>query len=337
MKIVGIGDLFIPAKHIDEGFAPLRVKGCCVETIDWPLRDFTELQSYNLRIEKEGCQAIQPPTCIFDFCRNADVIVTQFCPVTRELIEACPNLKAIGVLRSGMENVCTEYAANKRIALFNCTGRNAEAVSDFTIGLIIAEARNIARGHYGVRNGQWIRDYPNGGYIPDLPGRTVGLIGCGMIGMKVAKKLSGFDVRVLGYDPYADTERCACEGIELVPLETLMSQSDFVTLHARLTEQNRHLVNAEMISKMKSTAYLINTSRAGLIDEQALVEALRARRIMGAALDVFEQEPLEPGNPILELENVTLTPHMAGGSNDTFFNTPHRLCEQMQAWMEKQG
>lgn len=336
MRIVGIGDLFIPARYIEEGFATLRKRNCTVVAMDWPLLDFAELQGYNLKIETEGCQAVQPPACVFDFCRDADVIITQFCPITRELVDACPNLKAIGVLRSGMENVCADYAAKRGIALFNCAGRNAESVSDFTIGMIIAEARNIARGHRGILNGQWIRNYSNSGHIPDLPGRTVGLVGCGKIGLKVAKKLSGFDVRILGYDPYADVEVCSKAGIELTSLEDLMKRSDFVSLHARLTEQNRHLIDATMIARMKPTAYLINTSRAGLIDEQALVAALKAKRIMGAALDVFDQEPLQPDNPILQLDNVTLTPHMAGGSNDAFFNTPHQLCKQMQAWLDQQ-
>ncbi len=335
MKIVGIGDLFIPASYIEKGFAPLREKGHIVDVMDWPLKSFDELQNYNLLVETQGCQALQPPQCVFELCADADVIVTQFCTVTRELVDACPKLKAIGVLRGGIENVCSEYAREKGIEVFNAPGRNAEAVSDFTVGMIICEARNIARGHHGILTGRWIRDYSNSGMIPDLPGRTVGLIGCGAIGMKVAKKLSGFDMTLLGYDPFASAERCKEAGIEPVELDELMARADFVSLHARLTAENRHLIDARRLALMKPTAYLINTSRAGLIDEAALVEALRAKKIAGAALDVYEHEPPQPDDPLLALDNVTLTPHMAGGSNDAFFNTPILLRKRMEAWIDQ--
>ena len=335
MKLVGIGDLFIPASYIEKGFAPLREKGHLVEVMDWPLKSFDELQNYNLLVETQGCQALQPPQCVFELCADADVIVTQFCTVTRELVDACPKLKAIGVLRGGIENVCSEYAREKGIEVFNAPGRNAEAVSDFTVGMIICEARNIARGHHGILTGRWIRDYSNSGMIPDLPGRTVGLIGCGAIGMKVAKKLSGFDMTLLGYDPFASAERCKEAGIDPVELDELMARADFVSLHARLTAENRHLIDARRLSLMKPTAYLINTSRAGLIDEAALVEALRAKKIAGAALDVYEHEPPQPDDPLLALDNVTLTPHMAGGSNDAFFNTPILLRKRMEAWIDQ--
>lgn len=335
MKLVGIGDLFIPASYIEKGFAPLREKGHVVEVMDWPLKSFDELQNYNLLVETQGCQALQPPQCVFELCADADVIVTQFCTVTRELVDACPKLKAIGVLRGGIENVCSEYAREKGIEVFNAPGRNAEAVSDFTVGMIICEARNIARGHHGILTGRWIRDYSNSGMIPDLPGRTVGLIGCGAIGMKVAKKLSGFDMTLLGYDPFASAERCKEAGIDPVELDELMARADFVSLHARLTAENRHLIDARRLALMKPTAYLINTSRAGLIDEAALVEALRAKKIAGAALDVYEHEPPQPDDPLLALDNVTLTPHMAGGSNDAFFNTPILLRKRMEAWIDQ--
>ncbi len=334
MKIVGIGDLFIPASYIEKGFAPLREKGHLVDVMDWPLKSFDELQNYNLLVETQGCQALQPPQCVFELCADADVIVTQFCTITRELVDACPKLKAIGVLRGGIENVCSEYAREKGIEVFNAPGRNAEAVSDFTVGMIICEARNIARGHHGILTGRWIRDYSNSGMIPDLPGRTVGLIGCGAIGIKVAKKLSGFDMTLLGYDPFASAERCKEAGIEPVELDELMARADFVSLHARLTPENHHLIDARRLALMKPTAYLINTSRAGLIDEAALVEALRAKKIAGAALDVYEHEPPQPDDPLLALDNVTLTPHMAGGSNDAFFNTPILLRKRMEAWID---
>lgn len=337
MKIVGIGDLFIAAQYIEQGFAPLRAQGHTVAVADWPLEGFDALQAINLRVEQHGCEAVSPPDCAFALARDADVFITQFCPVTRALIDASPRLKAIGVLRAGMENVCVAYAQAKGIEVFHTPGRNAEAVSDFTVGLMLCEARNIARGHHGLKNGRWLREYPNSGHIPDLKGRTLGLIGCGAIGLLVARKLSGFAMRVLGYDPYADAAACEAAGITLTSLDALLSESDFVSLHARLTEANRGLIGADALAKMKPTAYLINTARAGLVDEEALHAALAGGGIAGAALDVFELEPPGPDHPLVALENVTVTPHMAGGSNDAFFNTPVLLRERMAAWIGAHG
>jgi D-3-phosphoglycerate dehydrogenase len=301
--------------------------GVAVETLDWKTNGFEELQKINLIIEKGGSEAYEVPDYIVDAARDADILITQFCPVNKRFIDLCPNLKMIGVLRSGYENINVPYATEKNIAVLNTPGRNADSVADFTVGAIISECRNIARGHLGLKKGDWIREYPNSGYIPDLPGKTAGIIGFGEIGAKVAKRLSGFDMRLLAYDPY----RTAPEhGAELVDLKYLMANADFITLHARLTEDNRHIINKEMLALMKPTAYIINTARAGLIDEAALCDALKNKKIAGAMLDVFEKEPPGKDYPLVTLDNVTLTPHMAGGSNDAFYNSPKKLAVEIQ-------
>ncbi len=326
VKLVGIGELFIPHQHIRKGFASFTEKGVRVETLDWKLSGFQELQNINHLVEKAGSDAYDPPAYIYEAAREADILVTEFCPVGKKLIDSCRRLKAIGVLRAGVENVNVAHATERNVLVYNTPGRNSDSVADFTIGMIISECRNIARGHHGLKNGRWIREYPNQGRIPDLPGKIVGLVGLGEIGQKVAKRLAGFDVEVLGYDPFVKDPPY---GVKMVGLERLMAESDFVSIHARLTKETEKLISHELISRMKPTAYFINTSRSGLVDENALYEALREKRIEGAALDVFDKEP--PGNdyPLVLLENVTLTPHMAGGSNDAFFNSPARLAAEM--------
>jgi D-3-phosphoglycerate dehydrogenase len=323
MKITGIGDLFIPHKYIQAG---INFPGLSVETLDWKIKDFDELQKINLSIEKNGSEACEAPDYIIDAVQDADIIVTQFCPVNKKVIDLCGNLKIIGVLRSGYENINVSYAAEKKIAVLNTPGRNADSVADFTVGAIISECRNIARGHHGLKSGTWIREYPNSGHIPDLPGKTAGIIGFGEIGVRVAKRLSGFDMRILACDPYRKT---AEYGAELTDLKYLMANADFITLHARLTGENHHLINAEMLSLMKPTSYIINTARAGLIDEAALYEALKNRKIAGAMLDVFEKEPPGKDYPLTALDNVTLSPHMAGGSNDAFYKSPEKLTAEI--------
>lgn len=334
MKLVGIGDLFIPREYIESGFGSLEGLGVKVQTIEWKLRDFDELQQINLQVEKGGSEAYEPPEYIFEACADADIIITQFCTITKRLIDHCRNLKAIGVLRAGIENVNLAYADEKNIMVFNTPGRNADAVADFTIGLMLAECRNIAKGHIGLKNGQWIRDYPNSHCIPDLPGKTVGIIGLGEIGQKVAKRLTGFDVKMLGYDPFVKNPPY---GVEMCSLEELMERSDFVTVHVRLTKETENLVGREMIARMKPTAYLINTSRSSLVDEAALFEALRDKKIAGAGLDVFDKEPPGKDYPIVTIDNVTVTPHMAGGSRDAFLNSPAKLAAEMKKLWSKEA
>jgi D-3-phosphoglycerate dehydrogenase len=319
MKIYGIGDLFIPAEHIRNGFTK---NGLLLEAFDWDTGGFSKLQEINLLIEQNGPEAYDVPVSLLEKIKDAEILITQFFPISRKVIDACPKLKIIGVLRSGCENINISKAVEKGIEVFNTPGRNADAVADFTVGAIICEARNIARGHLGIKTGKWIREYSNSGMIPDLPGRVAGLIGFGEIGRKTAQRLHGFEMQILVFDPFAVNFP---DYVKQVDLKELVSKSDFVSLHARLTSENRNLINEEILALMKPTAYLINTSRAGLVDESALYTALKSKKIAGAFLDVFENEPPRSEHPLIKLDNITLTPHMAGGSNDAFLNSPIKL------------
>lgn len=329
MNLVGIGDLFIPGEYIQKGMKGLNEKNVSVSTVEWKLKDFDELQHINLLVEQGGREEIEVPDYIYEAVKDADIIITQFFPIGKWLIDNCKNLKYIGVLRAGYENVNFEYAKQKGIKVFNTIGRNAHAVSDFAVGVMISEARNIARGHYGIKNGQWIRTYSNSDSIPDFTGKTVGLVGYGEIGRLVAKKLSGFDMNIIVYDPYYKGN-----DVNLVSLDTLMKESDFISLHARLTKDNERMIGKEQLALMKPTAYLINTSRSGLVDENALYDVLKEGKIAGAALDVFDVEPPPIDYPLVTLPNVTLTPHMAGGSKDAFLNTPKLLCAGMADYFD---
>ncbi len=330
MKLTGIGDLFIPEKYIEEGFRNLKKDGIKINTVQWKINSFQELQRIAISIEKSNSDYYEPPDCILEKLHDANILITHFCPITKRVIDNSPKLKTIGVLRSGYQNINIDYASKKNIIVFNTPGRNADSVADFTIGMIIAECRNIAKGHNGIKTGTWIRDYPNSGHIPDLPGKTVGIIGLGEIGKKVAKRLSGFDVKLLGYDPFVDK----VENMEMVSLKKLMADSDFVTIHAKLNEKTKEMIGEEHFKVMKSTAYFINTSRAGLIDEKALYNVLKNNSIAGAALDVFEKEPPGKDYPLVKLENVTVTPHMAGGSSDAFINSPKLLAREIHNYLQ---
>ena len=326
MKILGIGDLLIPEKYIEKAFKIFSDRGDTLETIQWDVGDYENLQNINLNIEQNGSNSIDIDDNIIEKLTDADVIITQFFPINKKIIDRCENLKIIGVLRGGFENIDVEYATKNNILVYNTPGRNSNAVADFTVGMILAEVRNIARAHLELKNGNWIKDYPNKGYIYDLDEKTVGLIGFGEIGRKVAKRLNAFNTNILIYDPYV-TEYP--DYVKKVELDELLIDSHFVSLHSRLSKDNKHIINEKTLNMMRKDSYLINTARSGLVDEKALYNALKDNRILGAALDVFDKEPVGADYPLISLANVTVTPHLAGGSTDAFTNSPKILAKEM--------
>lgn len=329
MKIVGIGDLLIPEKYIQKGFEVLKKQGHEVKTIQWQLKDYEELQNINLMVETKGSECYEPPQEIINEIEDADVVITQFCTITKKVVDSCPNLKIIGVLRGGYENVNFKYAKEKGIEVVNTPGRNANAVADFTVGMLLSECRNIARSHKNLKEGKWVRDYTNKASVPDLCNKTIGIVGFGKVGQLVAQRMNGFDMKILIYDPYI---KKVPDYVTKVSLEEIMKNADFVTIHSRLCDETYHMINEKMLTMMKPTAYIINTARSGLIDEQALYKVLKNNQICGAALDVFDEEPPTKDYPLVTLDNVTITPHLAGGTVDAFTNSPVLLAKIM---MEK--
>lgn len=272
-------------------------------------------------LERSGIDSAPSCQALLDTCADADVIVVHVASINREVIERAVKLKLVAVLRGGIENADVEALNERGITLINAPWRSANAVADFTVGMMIAENKNIARSHHLLKEGVWCKTYVNQEYIRDMRKCTVGLIGFGHIGSRVAKRLIGFESTVIVYDPFtpADNE---FDGVERVhALEELLERSDFVSLHLRISEESRHLINAETLALMKPTAYLINTARADLVDEDALATALRERTIGGAAVDVFAIEPLAEDHAFLSLDNITLVSHLAGTSADTMMTS----------------
>ncbi|MCC8189850.1 MAG: 2-hydroxyacid dehydrogenase [Planctomycetes bacterium] len=333
LRALLLGDAMIPSpgfvaawEKFMAGFGAIGFAG------DWE-PSWEQLQFRRLEVEKNGPEIEPPDPLILEHGRDCDVLCGLFVPVSAEVIEAMPKLRIVGVCRAGLENVNVAKATERGVLVFNVMGRNAHAVSDFAVGMMLAECRNIARAHNAIKNGTWRKTFVNSNFVPELNGKTIGLVGFGYIGSLVAKKLSGFDCRVVVYDPYTDPARIEAAGCTPVGLEELFRTADFVSLHARLTEENKNMVNAALLGLMKPTAYLINTGRAGLVDQEALAAALREGRIMGAALDVFTTEPIPADSPFLELDNVTLTTHIAGTTADALTNSPFLLMEDIATFL----
>ena len=331
VKAILLGDAMIPGEKFASAWDKILSKYGSKHTGNWESA-WDKLQYRRLEVEKHGPEGETVDELILKEGKDADMLMGLFVPVSSKVMDAMPNLRLVGVSRAGLENVNVAEATKRGIAVFNVQGRNAHAVSDFTLGLILAAARNIAKAHYSIMNGEWRKTFPNSDYIPEIEGRHIGLVGFGHIGKLVARKLSGFmPEKIRVYDPYAakeDIEAAGCVKVE--DLDEVMKESDFLSIHARLTDSNKGMIGKRELGLMKKTAYLINTARAGLVDQDALVEALQNGIIMGAALDVFTTEPIPADSPYLKLDNVTLTTHIAGTTADALGNSPFLLAEDIR-------
>ena len=288
---------------------------------DWLEGRTDEFSNLVLKLEKEGPNSFEIPQVIQDNL-DAEVLIGAFCPFSAEMMDKMPNLKVICICRGGIENVDLDAATAHGIKVFNAAGRNANAVSDFTVGMMLACVRNIAQSNYNIRTANADAPLANADNTPDMEGKTVGLVGFGHIGSLVAKKLSGFDVKVVTYDPFISADALEGTGVALVEKDELFRTADIVSMHARLSEDTFHLIGEHELSLMKPTAYFVNTARAGLVDYDALYAALRDGRIAAAALDVFYEEPVPADSPWLELNNVVLTGHLGGVTADAQRKSP---------------
>lgn len=324
MKCLAIADLFINKAMMDAGLNALRDKGIDVEVREWSHDSIEKLQEDNLRVEQEGAEAVTLPAALLEGADDVEILITQFAPVNTAVLDKLPKLKYIGVLRGGVENVNQQVALARGIEVMNTPGRNARSVAEFTVGMMLAEMRNIARSHDALRDKFWRKDSPNHQAIPELGGKVVGLVGLGHIAQLVAGFLSAFGTEIIFYDKYVSGH----ERYEKVDtLDELVTRADVVSLHARMTPETENLINAHHFGLMKSSAIVVNTARSGLIHEHDLIDALQTGKIMGAALDTFDDEPLPDDSAFYLLNNVTITPHIAGSTLDAFSNSPKLFAE----------
>jgi phosphoglycerate dehydrogenase-like enzyme len=254
-----------------------------------------------------------------------DAVIAGNDSYTEALFAACPRLVVVSRWGIGTDAVDLEAAARAGVVVTNTPGTTTEAVADYTFALMLGIARRIAEGDGLMRAGGW-------GELPGtlVRGKTLGLVGFGQIGQAVARRAAGFDMHVLAHDPYE--ERSNAEGrppAEFVSLDDLLARSDFVSLHAAVTAETRGMFGAEQLGRMRPTAYLINTARGALVQEDALVEALSAGRIAGAALDVYGAEPLASDHPLRSAPRCLLTPHNAFNAVETARATSMKAAENV--------
>jgi len=282
-----------------------------------------------------GCEVIEGPPVsqpekgyteeqLIEICKDVDAFMGMAREkVTRRVIQAGNRLRIICKYGNGVDNIDIAAATEHGVLVANAPVHN-NTVAEFTFAITLSLLKKIPYSMGYLKNGGW-RDSTTIGY--ELYKKTFGIVGLGGIGKQLAKRLQGWECEIITYDPFISRETAELLGARLVGWEELFTRSDIVTLHLPLTESTRGIVGAKEFGMMKNTAVLINASRGPIVDEAALIQALQEKRIAGAALDVFQKEPLDPTNPLLQMDNVVLTPHVAGFT----YESMRRISEQSTA------
>jgi len=267
---------------------------------------------------------------------EAEMVLTNKTPLPKAVLEKAPNLKYIGVLATGYNVIDIAAAKDLGIVVSNVPVYGTQAVGQFTMALILELCHHVGDHNKAVKNGDWTKSkdfcFWNSPLI-ELSGKTLGIIGFGRIGQATAKMAQAFGLNILAYNRSQDL-RLESETLKYVELDELLKQSDFVSLHCPLTESTEGLINSDSISKMKDSAFLINTSRGGLIVEEDLKNALNNNKLAGAAVDVVSSEPIKADNPLLNAENCIITPHIAWASKEARARLMQTMADNIEAFLE---
>lgn len=278
-------------------------------TLPWPLTPFGPVAEVD---EASGTEEQ-----LIESLRGVEICITQMAPLTEKVLQACPDLKLFCISRGGPVNANLEAATRHGVAVTSAPGRNAAATAEHTLGMMLAAIRRIPQTNADLSAGTWRGDYYTYDNVgPELEGSTIGLVGYGAIGSRVARMLKGFGAEVLVHDPYVTADLLAGNA-EQVELDELLSSSLVVSLHARVTPETTGMIGAAQIAAMPAGSIIVNCARGALLDYDALCDALDSGHLFGAAFDVFPEEPIPAGSRLLTTPNIVMTPHLAGASKQT--------------------
>lgn len=276
--------------------------------------------------EKTGLDPAELKKIIKDY---DGLVIRSATKVTAELLDAAPNLKVVGRAGSGLDNVDIPAATQRKVIIMNTPGQNSNAAAELAVGMMFSLARHIPRACSSLKSCRWDKKQLQG---QEIMGKTLGVAGFGNIGQIVGQLGTGIKMKVLAYDPFMSDEKIREGGGIPVTFEELLEQSDYISIHMPKTEETTRLFNAETFSKMKDSAFLINCARGGIVDEDALYDALKNNKLAGGALDVFEVEP--PGeHKLLNLDNFICTPHLGASTIEAQINVAVAVAEQMIAYL----
>ena len=301
------------------------VKCCALNSEEGPHIQILEQAGFEVQCKSEQTNLWDTDALIQEL-QGCCAIVAGAEPYPRKVIEAIPELRVIARTGVGYDAVDVAACNDRNVVLATTPGVNHHAVAEHTMGMLLALSRGFPGHDRRVRNGNWQR-IPH----PRLMGTSLGLVGLGRIGQAVATRAVGLGMNVMAFEPYPDMDFVDQWGIELLELEELLKRSNYVSLHNPLTSETQRMMNAERFALLPEGAVFINTARGGLVDEAALLEALQSGRVRAAGLDVFEREPLPMDSPFLQLENVLISPHVAGLDCESHRDTLTMVAETIVA------
>jgi len=265
------------------------------------------------------------PEALKEIIKDYDaLIVRSATKVTKDIINASQKLKVIGRAGVGLDNVDLEAATQKGIIVMNTPAGNTISTAEHTMSMILALSRNIPQANASTKKGEWKRSKFMG---VEIYNKTLGIVGLGRIGTEVAKRVLSFGMKVVAYDPFLSREVAESLGVEVAELKDLLTRSDYITVHTPLTEETKHMISTKEFGLMKTGVRIINCARGGIIDEAALLNAVKEGKVSGAAIDVFEKEPLLPDSELLKLDNVITTPHLGASTEEAQVNVAIEVAE----------
>ncbi|XJS10892.1 NAD(P)-dependent oxidoreductase [Aerococcaceae bacterium WGS1372] len=336
-KITVISDGLVKKEFFEEAIGKIDYfDEFTIEYFDW----YGELEKSEFQkkidyIEKNGPDDFEPNEKLLKSLSESTYLFAHIAPINNKMLSVCKKLEIIGICRGGTENIDLEFCKKNNITVIRAV-KNAIATAEFTVGLMIDLTRNIAIGNSKLRENIWLKKYFNDNLRRSLQEMTVGVVGLGSIGTEVARILAHIGATVIAYHPNITEEKKKEINfpIKYECLDDLLKNSDIVTLHLRVSEETKNILSMTEFKKMKKSSYLINTARAALVNESDLINALKSKEILGAALDVFWEEPIHENNELIKLDNVLLTPHIAGDT-DVINKAPTILLREVITYLEK--
>ena len=275
------------------------------------------------------------PDVLKEIIKDYDaLLVRSATKVRKEIIDAAVKLKVIGRAGVGLDNVDLQAATQRGIIVMNAPGGNTISTAEHTMSMILALSRNIAQANASTKKGEWKRSKFMG---VELYNKVLGVVGFGRIGKEVAKRALSFGMRILAYDPFLSSEVAESLGVEIAELKKVLESADYITVHTPLTEETKHMISTKEFALMKKGVRVLNCARGGIIDEAALVSAVKEGKVSGAALDVFESEPIAPDNELLKLDNVVVTPHLGASTEEAQINVAIEVAECVKDYLLGKG
>ena len=336
MRILVFGDSFVSVDDFTQAFAEIaKQHEVRYVRMDESLKAVPSTDS-----EKRIKEFLGTPRQVISELRGEEILVVHGAPVTEEVLAAAEGLKLLCCARGGPVNIDVQAATKRGIPVVTAPGKNATAVAELAIALMVMLSRNIKRASTHVEKERIVSkdNYEGAQFLGhELEGKTLGLVGYGRVGSRVAKRAVAFGMSVLVYDPYVPSSAIEAPGIKTTDLDTLLKTSDYVSLHARESKENENLMGAKQFQLMKKGSYFINTARPSMVDEDALLSALREGRLAGAAMDIVRFLPHRPESPFIDLDNVIVMPHIGGATYETTTKGAFIVAAQVQRYLSGQS